>query len=95
MKAEPYQIILRPLVTEKGVELAAQQLSQYPFEVHVRANKAEIQRAVEALFSVRVKRVRTMMRHGKPKRVRVNRGTTRRWKKAVVTLMPGETIEFI
>jgi len=94
MKAEPYQIILRPLVTEKGVDLAAQQ-SQYPFEVHVRANKAEIQHAIEELFSVRVKRVRTMMRHGKPKRVRVNRGTTRRWKKAVVTLMPGETIEFI
>ncbi len=77
MKAEPYQIILRPLITEKGVELAGE-LSQYPFEVHRRANKAEIQRAVEALFAVRVKAVRTMMRHGKPKRLRINRGTTRR-----------------
>jgi len=95
VKAEPYQIVLRPLVTEKGVEMAGR-LNCYPFEVDVRASKPEIKRAVEQLFGVRVKDVHTMMRRGKPRRVRWwQRGRTRRWKKAIVTLMPGETIEFI
>jgi large subunit ribosomal protein L23 len=94
MKAEPYQIILRPLVTEKGVDMATS-LNRYPFEVDLRANKVEVKKAIEALFSVRVKDVHTMTRHGKPRRVRQSKGQTRHWKKAVVTLMPGETIEFI
>jgi large subunit ribosomal protein L23 len=92
--AEPYQIILRPLVTEKGVEMAGS-LNRYPFEVKLSANKVEIKNAIQQLFSVRVKDVRTMMRRGKPRRVRMQRGHTRHWKKAVVTLMPGETIDFI
>lgn len=94
MKQDSFGVILRPLITEKsvgGVELR----NQYPFEVAIRANKAEIKRAVEHVFSVHVRRVRTMMRHGKPRRVRYRKGVTRHWKKAVVTLAPGETIEFI
>ena len=89
-----YQVIRRPLVTEKGVA-AVNTLNQYPFEVAVKASKAEIKKAVEEIFSVRVRSVRTMIRRGKPKRVRFRQGTTRNWKRAIVTLAPGETIEFI
>ena len=94
MKDSSYGVILRPLVTEKGVA-AASDNNQYPFEVHINANKVQIKNAVEKLFSVRVKSVRTMIRHGKPKRVRWRKGVTRHWKRAVVTLVPGDTIEFI
>jgi len=94
MSKDSYQIIRRPLITEKGVD-AATHLNQYPFEVDPRANKQEIKRAVEEIFSVHVRKVRTMWRHGKPRRHRFKRGQTRRWKRAIVTLAPGETIEFI
>jgi len=94
MRKDNYQIILRPLITEKGVA-AATERNQYPFEVHVNANKAEIKRAVQDIFSVRVKRVRTMVRRGKPRRVRYRKGVTRQWKRAIVTLAPGDAIEFI
>ena len=94
MRMDNYQILIRPLITEKGVE-EVNDLNQYPFEVNAQANKAEIRRAVEDIFGVRVRKVRTMTRHGKPRRVRYTRGRTRRWKKAVVTLIPGDTIEFI
>jgi len=94
MKGDSYGIVRRPLITEKGVA-AAEEMNQYPFEVAIEANKAEIKRAVEEIFSVRVVKVRTMTRHGKPRRVRFRKGKTRQWKRAVVTLAPGETIEFI
>ena len=94
MKGERTQVIIRPLVTEKGMTGVYQQ-NAYPFEVAMGANKAEIRKAVETVFSVRVKAVHTMVRRGKPRRLRSRRGTTRNWKKAVVTLMPGETIEFV
>ena len=94
MKNDNYQIIVRPLVTEKGV-MGVTDKNQYPFEVHMDANKAEIKRAVEEVFSVHVKRVRTMVRRGKPRRIRWRSGVTRGWKRAIVTLAPGETIQFI
>jgi len=94
MNKDCYQIILRPLVTEKGFA-AATTRNQYPFEVRMDANKAEIKRAVEEAFNVHVKSVRTMVRSGKPRRVRWRKGVTRDWKRAVVTVAPGETIEFI
>ena len=94
MKKDTYGVIRRPLITEKGVA-GVEHLNHYPFEVAVDANKAEIKRAIEEIFSVHVRHVRTMMRHGKPRRVRFRKGKTRQWKKAVVTLAPGETIEFI
>ena len=89
-----YQVIRRPLVTEKGMA-AVSTHNQYPFEVAIEANKAEIKKAVEEIFSVRVRDVKTMIRRGKPKRVRFRKGTTRDWKRAIVILAPGETIEFI
>ncbi len=94
MKRDAYQIILRPLVTEKGV-MGVNDHNQYPFEVHMDANKSQIKSAAEKIFNVHVKSVKTMVRRGKPRRVRWHRGVTRSWKRAVITLAPGETIEFI
>lgn len=94
MRLDSYQILVRPLVTEKGMEQVNDQ-NQYPFEVHPKANKAEIRRAVEEIFGVTVAKVRTMSRSGKPRRQRYRRGHTRDWKKAVVTLVPGDSIQFL
>ncbi len=90
---EPYQIILRPLVTEKGLH-KAERLNQYAFEVNPLATKEEIRRAVEDLFDVRVVKVRTQNRKGKPRRVRFRYGVTKAWKKAVVTLHEDDRINF-
>ncbi len=92
--ADETKIILRPLITEKGVE-AATHHNTYQFEVAMTAGKAQIRQAVEAAFNVKVKSVRTAIHQGKPRRVRYKKGHTRIWKKAVVTLVPGNTIEFI
>ena len=94
MKRDSYQIILRPLITEKGMS-AATHLNQYPFEVHMGASKADVKKAIEEIFSVHVRKVRTMTRHGKARRYRHVKGTARPWKRAIVTLAPGENIEFI
>jgi large subunit ribosomal protein L23 len=90
---EPYQVILRPLVTEKGVH-AATELNQYSFEVHPQASKADVKRAVQELFNVRVLHVRTQSRRGKPRRYRYRAGCTKDWKKAVVTLDKEHRINF-
>ena len=94
MKKNSYQIIRRPLITEKGM-VGVTHRNQYPFEVVPHANKAEIKRAIEEIFGVHVRKVRTMTRCGKPRRHRFSTGKTRQWKRAIVTLAPGETIEFI
>ena len=94
MKMDNFQILIRPLITEKGLS-QVNDMNQYPFEVHVKANKAEIRRAVEDVFGVHVRQVHTMMRKGKPRRVRYRAGHTRHWKKAIVRLVPGDSIEFI
>jgi len=94
MKLDSYNIIRRPIITEKGMA-GVERKNQYPFEVAVGANKEEIKRAVQEVFSVRVVKVRTMIRRGKPRGHRTRRSYTREWKRAVVTLAPGENIEFI
>ena len=86
-----YQIIKRPLVTEKTT--LAKEANKYHFEVDRRANKIEIGQAVEKLFKVKVLNVRTMNIAGKKKRVGRILGRKRDWKKAIVTLAPGSTIE--
>ena len=87
------QIIKGMLVTEKGTRLQ-EQGNQYLFEVARGANKLEIRRAVEQQFKVKVKDVNTMTRRGKAKRLRTQAyGTTPSWKRAVVTLEAGQTIE--
>ncbi len=90
---EAYQIIRRPLITEKGTDLR-DQTNQYLFEVAGDANKIEIKRAVETLFRVKVRQVRTLSVKGKTKRLGRFVGRTSGWKKAIATLKEGETIEF-
>jgi large subunit ribosomal protein L23 len=86
-KLEPHQVILRPLITEKSTHQTTHR-GAYPFKVNPWATKLEIKAAVEALFGVRVKKVRTQMRQGKTKasKTRPNAGRLPHWKKAIVTL---------
>ncbi|MDR2115659.1 MAG: 50S ribosomal protein L23 [Planctomycetaceae bacterium] len=94
LKLEPYQIILRPLVTEKGYHRAEHQNTYY-FEVHPFADKNQIKNAVEYLFEVKVIDVRTQNRRGKPIKTRYHRVVKRRnWKKAVVKLHPESKINY-
>ena len=90
----PYEVIVRPLVTEKGL-WRTQTQNVYTFEVHPQANKVEIARAVQEIYGVRVLDVRTMWRHGKPRRVRLSRGRTKKWKRAEVKLDPDDHIEVV
>ena len=93
MVLEPHQIVLRPLVTEKGMHRSTRD-NQYSFEVNFLADKADIRRAVEELFDVKVTKVRTQNRRGKPRRHRFKYGHTKRWKKAIVTLDGEHRIDF-
>jgi len=90
---EPYQVVLRPLVTEKGFH-KAERCNAYAFEVNPLANKKAIREAIEHLFEVKVVRVNTQTRRGKPRRTRLRWGTTKTWKKAIVTLDPEHRINF-
>jgi large subunit ribosomal protein L23 len=90
---EPYQIILRPLVTEKGTHLS-ERYNSYTFAVNPAATKVDIRRAVEELWNVRVTKVRTQNRLGKPRRTRFKLGRTKTWKKAVVQLNEEDRIAF-
>lgn len=84
-------VIRRALVTEKGTTLR-EKANQYFFEVARDANKVEIRRAVQALFQVKVRNVRTMTLPGKIKRMGRYAGARPDWKRAVVTLEAGQTI---
>jgi large subunit ribosomal protein L23 len=87
------RVIKKMLVTEKGTRLR-DSLNQYVFEVDKGSNKLEIHRAVEQQFNVKVKDVNTMMRQGKAKRLRTQSyGRTPSWKRAVVTLQDGQSIQ--
>ena len=86
----PYQIIIRPWITEKATSLNEQ--NQYVFEVPLEANKIEIRKAVEEIFGVQVKDVNTVNVKGKLRKRRTRRGITQGYtkdrKKAIVTLTP-------
>ena len=90
---EPHQIILRPLVTEKGMHRSTRH-NAYAFEVTRIATKEDIRRAVEELFHVKVLKVNTQNRKGKPRRTRFRAGQTKEWKKAIVTLDSEHRIDF-
>jgi large subunit ribosomal protein L23 len=92
-RLEAYQVILRPLVTEKGMHRSTRN-NQYAFEVHLQATKDDVRRAVEELFSVQVDKVRTQNRRGKPRKHKFKQGQTKAWKKAVVTLDKEHRIDF-
>lgn len=81
----PHQVIVRPLVTEKGMHRATRH-NAYSFEVVSEATKADIRRAVEEMFSVKVEKVAVQNRLGKARRSRMRRTSTKAWKKAIVTL---------
>ena len=88
-----YEVIVRPLETEKAY--LQRELGQYVFMVNRKANKAQISHAVEEIYNVNVKSVNVMNMPAKASRIRGRRAVTRRppWKKAIVTLAPGESIE--
>ena len=92
MNRDVYTIIKRPVVTEKST-LANERSNAYTFLVDMHANKIEIKQAIEQIFKVKVDRVRTQIRKGKPKRVRASVGHGPNWKRAVVTLEEGSKIE--
>ena len=86
------QVLMRPIVTEKTTDLSSQS-NKYVFQVAMDSNKVEIRQAVEKFFGVKVLDVRTMRMTGKPKRVRLVAGYRPNWKKAIVTLKAGDTID--
>lgn len=88
----PYQVVLKPLLTEKGTRLK-EEGNQYLFRVAKAANKIEIKQAIEHLFKVTVIDVRTMHVQGKVKRLGRFQGRKPGWKKAIATLKAGDSIE--
>ncbi len=85
-------IIIAPIITEKSHN--AMERGTYTFRVHPKATKADIHNAIEAIFKVKVVKVNTIALKGKPRRMGYHVGRTRSWKKAMVTLAPGQRIEF-
>jgi len=91
MYDSPYDIVKSLLRTEKGTLLGA--ANKYMFWVGKKANKIQIKRAVEEIYKVKVTSVNTLSTKPKPKRVRFKLGKTSSWKKAIVTLKAGDTID--
>lgn len=92
MELRHEDVLLAPLVSERS--WALQEEGKYTFRVHTKANKLQVRKAVEALFSVNVQRVWTHNQKGKPRQRRMGqRGYTRAWKKAIVQLQVGQRIE--
>jgi large subunit ribosomal protein L23 len=89
---DPRSVIALAIISEKGTRLRSRS-NAYLFQVDPSANKIEIAAAVEKIFGVEVTQVRTMNRKGKPKRLGRSVGKRSDWKKAVVTLKAGQTIE--
>ncbi len=89
----PHDIVIRPLITEK-TSIQKEVNNQITFEVDRKANRVEIKKAIENIFNVNVVGVRTMQVKGKTKQRGRIVGKRRDWKKAIVTLMPGERIDF-
>ncbi len=90
---QPHQVLLRPLVTEKGVHRSVRN-NQYAFEIHRDANKFDVRQAVEALFNVKVEKVCTQTRKGKTRRYRFRLGHTPRLEEGGGAFAPDNKIEF-
>ena len=88
----PYEVLCRPLITEKNTSLQA--LGKYAFEVAGGANKQQVKEAVEKAFKVKVTAVNMISVSGKTRIVGRRQVLTRSWKKAIVTLKPGDNIQF-
>jgi len=90
---DPRQIILAPMVTEKST-IAREMHNRYTFKVLPGATKPQIARAIEEIFDVTVLEVRTVKMDGKVKRLGRNIGRRAAWKKAIVTLKEGDSVDF-
>ena len=88
---ESHQVVIRPLVTEKGTHLV-ERYNTYLFQVHQQATKIQIKKAVEALFEVSVASVRTIKRRGKPRRYKQRQAYRSDTKRALVTLSENDRI---
>jgi len=91
MSLHPAQILLRPVVSEKSYHQITE--NRYTFRVHPDAHKTQVRQAVEELFDVKVVRVNISKVQSKPKRRGLYRGIRPGWKKAIVQLQPGDSIE--
>ena len=87
----PRTVIIKPVISEKSYALLA--ANKYTFRVHDKATKTQVRQAIEQIFGVRVQGVRTQNVKPKPKRRGFHSGYRRKWKKAVVTLHPEDSIE--
>lgn len=94
MFRSPHEVLLKPRITEKGARLNEAGKNTVIFEVPLDANKVEVKAAVQKAFNVEVEDVRTMIMRGKIKRRGRFVGQRSNWKKAVVTLAEGNTIDF-
>jgi large subunit ribosomal protein L23 len=92
MQDKIFNVIKRPVISEKSTALA-EVANRYVFEVEASATKPEIKNAVEQLFKVKVKAVNTLVMHGKNKRSGRFEFKRSNWKKAIITLSPGQKIE--
>ena len=88
-----FDVLKLPKLTEKTLQLK-EELNQFMFEVDPKANKIQIKESVEKAFKVEVLQVRTMNIRGKKKRLGRHQGRKSNWKKALITLKEGQTIEY-
>lgn len=91
MNKDPRNIIIHPMITEKGTRIQ-EEAGGYLFKVRVDANKIEIRKAIQEIFNVHVKKVNTINYKGKPKNLGRYQGKRADWKKAIVYLVKGESI---
>ncbi len=91
MSLHPSEVLIRPVISEKSYQQIAQ--NQYTFRVHKDAHKTQVRQAVEQLFEVKVERVNIVKVQAKPKRRGRILGSKKGWKKAVVQLRKGDSIE--
>mgnify|MGYP006273560933 FL=1 len=92
MNKEPRDILIKPVITENSM-LKMEENNTYTFKVAKNANKVEIKTAIEEIFNVKVDNVNTMNMRGKKRRLGRNEGKTSSWKKALVKLAEGDSIE--
>ena len=92
MNKDPREVIIRPIITERAFDQIEEE-NRYTFEVAKTSNKIEIAKAVQEIFNVTVVKVNTVNVKPKPKRVRYQMGYTRSWKKAIVKLAEGDSID--
>ncbi len=94
MMRNEYQLLIRPLVTEKNMQLHENQNKVF-FEVAPDANRIEVKRAVEKAFNVKVEKVNILNQNGKRVRFKMQMGKRKDWKKAIVTLKEGEKVDYL